>query len=57
MNRGCLLVLVLGLAGVSALAEDTNSTGRFEAALKDYHEYARTNPPPAEFFGALQAKE
>ena len=40
------LLLTLGLIAVSAIAQDTNSLSRFEAVLKNYREYTRTNPPP-----------
>ena len=51
------LLLALGLIAVSAIAQDTNSLSRFEAVLKDYREYTRTNPPPTgRFESDIQAR-
>jgi len=36
----------IGLAAIPALAQDADAPDRFEAALKAYREYTRTNPPP-----------
>ena len=47
MTRVRLFVLAFALAASQAFAQTGVSPGRFEAALKDYHEYTRTNPPPA----------
>lgn len=52
MTAVSLLLLAVGLAGGSVNAQNTNAVGRFDAALKEYRGYTRTNPPPTGRFEA-----
>jgi lysophospholipase L1-like esterase len=46
MKTGALVALALCLTHWLAPAQDSNSTDCFEAALRAYREYTRTNPSP-----------
>ncbi len=56
MNRGPLLLLVVGLFATPAESQQSAPAKGFEGALNAYHEHTRTSPPPAgRFESAVQA--
>ena len=56
MTRVVLLPLAVGLATALAAAQPVASASRFDAALKAYHDHARSHPPPAgRFETSIQA--